>query len=204
MLGSRRRSRGYSSNIDIQAESELRASSQCSMRTMYLATSGGVWPAAEGKLLSPLLSTEEPILRPWCQFESLGHVETLRRARQMVAKMDRSWGTQLWGEAKGDELGKWTRAPWPRGWTVITMTGSCAVEMSDHTPRSRSHKLLRRFRLSIREKKYFLEKWYRSGSGAWGGGGITIPGGVQDSAVPSLSWFDLVLAIVLWAGRWMK
>lgn len=40
---------------------------------------------------------------------------------------------------------------------MITVTGSCAVEMSDHIPRTHSHKLLGMFRLGIRKKTVSLE-----------------------------------------------
>lgn len=204
MLGSWRRPRSYSINIHIQVESELTASSWCSKQAAYLATSEGARPAAEAKLLFPLLSTEEPTLRSCCQSGSLCHVETLRSAQQMVAKMDRSWGAQLWGEAKGDGLGQVKKDPlttWrdSDNGDRITRCGDVRPHPKEPQPQIAGD-----VQVGHQEKNCFFGKWYRSGSGAWGGGGITVPGGVQDSAGQSLSWFDLVLATVLWVGRWMK
>lgn len=106
MRQSWRRPGGYSRNVHIQAEFELTACSQCSMQTTYLAPSGGAWPAAEGKIFSSLLGTEEVTFRLWWQLGSLGqsHVETLGRRPVMAAKTDRSWDTWPWGEAKGDTV----------------------------------------------------------------------------------------------------
>lgn len=83
------------------------------MQTTYLAPSGGAWPAAEGKIFSSLLSTEEATLRPRCQLGSPGQrgVGTLGRRLVAAAKTDRSWDTWPWGEAKGHEVRQANKGP---------------------------------------------------------------------------------------------
>lgn len=85
--------------------------------------------------------------------------------------------------------GRWTRGP------VITWRESdnddrvmcCGVVR----PCPREPQIAGEVQVGHQEKKNFLGKWYRSGSGAWGGGGgITIPGGVKTLgwAEPWLIW----------------
>lgn len=91
----------------------------------------------------------------------------------MAAKVDKSWGTALWGEALRGAGGG------AQG-TVVTMTGPCTV--SCHTPKKPQTQVAGEVQAGNVETTSFLGIWCRSGCTCLASGGITIPGVVQHLA----------------------
>lgn len=111
MLGSWRRPRGYSSNIHIPVESELTASSQ-------VFNANHVFGYIRRSMASSWREALTPFAQRWGAHTQttvlvwvLGSCRDTEEGSVHGAKMNGSWDIQLWGEAKGDELGQVNKDP---------------------------------------------------------------------------------------------